>query len=121
MQAAWWPPRSAPSSPNPLERLNNKEIKPRTDVVGVFPDPAALLRLAGSVLSRLTTKGKSLTNAAASGWATTECARPLRPSARAMAALIAPGAITRLGPPQNQFKARQPGPGAPGKKAKIGR
>ncbi len=34
---------------NPLERLN-KEIKRRTDVVGVSPTPAALLRLAGSVL-----------------------------------------------------------------------
>jgi putative transposase len=36
-------------STSPLERLN-KEIKRRADVVGVFPNPAALLRLAGSVL-----------------------------------------------------------------------
>jgi hypothetical protein len=36
-------------STNPLERVN-KEIKHRTDVVGVVPNPAALLRQAGAVL-----------------------------------------------------------------------
>ena len=61
-------------STNPLERVN-REIGRRSDLIGIYPNDAALIRLASMLLLEQTTSGSSLAATSARNQSTSSTTR----------------------------------------------